>query len=315
MQELIWTLQTLTPTAMLDIVLVALVLFGLSFFIRGTQAITLLRGLMLLFGATALITNVFNLSAMRFLLQNVVAVLVVAIPVIFQPELRRALERLGRAGLFVRRLPSESARVRLVEDICNAAERLSERRHGALIVLEKSSNLNEFMRTGITLNAEVSPQILLTIFWPKTELHDGAVIIDTAGKIAAAAAVLPLSSGRSMNAGTASAQANTPKIGTRHRAALGMSEISDSICVVVSEETGRISIANGGRLIQRLDSVRLRAVLNALYGGDTLTREPLPERMRALAMQTLRSLRPGSTADTVAEAAGSEGLPSDGRRR
>lgn len=311
MQELIWTLQTLTPTAVLDILLVALVLFGLSFFIRGTQALTLLRGLLLLFGATALITNVFNLSAMRYLLQNVVTVLVVAIPVIFQPELRRALERLGRAGLLVRRLPSESVRVRLVEDICLAAERLSERRHGALIVLEKNSSLNEFMRSGVTLNAEVSTQILLTIFWPKTELHDGAVIIDSGGRIAAAAAVLPLSSGRSMT-GSTSTQMNAPKIGTRHRAALGMSEISDSICVVVSEETGRISIANGGRLIQRLDSVRLRAVLNALYGGDALARISLLERVRALLPRSLRAPTP---ADALPEAAGSEGVPSSRRER
>ena len=155
--------------------------------------------------------------------------------------------------------------------MCQAAERLSERRHGALIVLERSSSLQEYIRTGISLNGDVSPQLFLTIFWPKTELHDGAAIVDRAGKIASAASVLPLSSARNLG---------QPKLGTRHRAAIGLSEVSDAICVIVSEETGRISIANGGRLIPRLDSKRMRTILSALYGSDRTQALTLPQRVR-----------------------------------
>jgi diadenylate cyclase len=224
--ELFWTVQSLTPLAVLDIFLVALLFFGASFFIRGTQAVALLRGMILVLAGAVVISNIFQLLALRWLLSNMLTVLAIAIPVIFQPELRRALERLGRAWLLINRQAPENLRVKIIDDICQAAERLSERRHGALIVLERNSGLEEYVRTGIALNADVSPQLFLTIFWPKTELHDGAAVIDRNGKIASAASVLPLSSSRNLP---------NPKLGTRHRAALGMSEVSDAICVVVSE--------------------------------------------------------------------------------
>lgn len=270
--EIVWALSNIDLRAIIDILLVALMFFGVSFFIRGTQAMALLRGVLLLLGIVVIVSNVFQLTALRWLLQNILTILAVAIPVIFQPELRRALERLGRAGVFSARQAPESVRAKIIDDICTASERLSERRHGALIILERNSSLQEYMRTGVTLNADVSPQLLLTIFWPKTELHDGAVIIDNHGKVAAAAAVLPLSSARTMT---------TPKLGTRHRAAIGMSEVSDAVCVVVSEETGRISIANGGRLITRLDSKRLRTILNAFYGPEQQQNLPLLQRVRS----------------------------------
>jgi diadenylate cyclase len=269
--ELFWTVQSLTPLAVLDIFLVALLFFGASFFIRGTQAVALLRGMILVLAGAVVISNIFQLLALRWLLSNMLTVLAIAIPVIFQPELRRALERLGRAGLLINRQAPENLRVKIIEDICQAAERLAERRHGALIVLERNSGLEEYIRTGIALNSDVSPQLFLTIFWPKTELHDGAAIIDRNGKIASAASVLPLSSSRNLP---------NPKLGTRHRAALGMSEVSDAICVVVSEETGRISIANGGRMIMRLDSKRLRTILNAFYGPEQNRSLSLWERLR-----------------------------------
>jgi diadenylate cyclase len=257
--ELVWALNNLTPSAIIDILLVALLFFGASFFIRGTQSVALLRGMILVLGAMVLFSNVFNLLALRWLLENTLTVLAIAIPVIFQPELRRVFERLGRAGVFTPRQSHDTVRAKIIDDICQAAERLSERRHGALIVLERNSSLQEYIRTGVRLDCEVSPQVLLTVFWPKTELHDGAAIIDGSGRIASAASVLPLSSARTLT---------TPKLGTRHRAAIGMSEVSDAICVVVSEETGRISITNGGRLIPRLDAKRLRTILNAFYGPE-----------------------------------------------
>ncbi|MDZ4763408.1 MAG: diadenylate cyclase CdaA [Chloroflexota bacterium] len=267
--ELIWLLENLTPQAIIDIFLVAMLFFCVSFFIRGTQAVTLLRGTLIVIGVAAVVANVFNLMALRWLIETLLPIMAIALPVIFQPELRRALERLGRAGVNANRQPAD-LRARIIEDVCQAAERLSERKHGALIVLERKSSLQDYIRTGVPLDSEVSPQLLLTVFWPKTELHDGAAIIDWQGRVAAAAAVLPLSSSRTLT---------TPKLGTRHRAALGITEVSDAVCVIVSEETGRISITNAGRLIPRLDSKRLRTILTAFYGVDA-TSTTLGARLR-----------------------------------
>jgi diadenylate cyclase len=257
--ELLWALDNLTWKALLDIFLVGLVFFGASFFFRGTQAIALLRGLLFLLVSLLVVSSVLDLQALRWLTQNLLVVMGLAIPVIFQPELRRALERLGRAGTLLNRQAPETVRARVIEEISLAAEKLSERRHGALIVLQRQSSLEEYIKTGISLNSDVTSQLLLTVFWPKTELHDGAAIIDETGRMASAASVLPL---------TASRNLPDPKLGTRHRAALGISEVSDAICVVVSEETGRISITNAGRMIAKLDSKRLRTILSAFYGDD-----------------------------------------------
>ena len=257
--ELLWALDNLTWKALLDIFLVGLLFFGASFFFRGTQAIALLRGLLFLLVSLLVVSSVLDLQALRWLTQNLLVVMGLAIPVIFQPELRRALERLGRAGTLLNRQAPETVRARVIEEISLAAEKLSERRHGALIVLQRQSSLEEYIKTGIQLNSDVTSQLLLTVFWPKTELHDGAAIIDEHGRMASAASVLPL---------TASRNLPDPKLGTRHRAALGISEVSDAICVVVSEETGRISITNAGRMIAKLDSKRLRTILSAFYGDD-----------------------------------------------
>ncbi|NWF70222.1 MAG: TIGR00159 family protein [Chloroflexi bacterium] len=270
--ELLWALQNLTPLALLDIFLVALLLFSVTFFFRGTQSVALLRGTIVTLVGVLVVSRIFQLLALRWLFENLLTVIAVAIPVIFQPELRRALEQLGRAGIRLNRQAPESLRIEIIESICQASEKLAERRHGALIVLQRHSSLEEYIRTGIALNSDVTPQLLLTVFWPKTELHDGAAIIDARGKIAAAAAVLPLTASR-----------NLPgrKVGTRHRAALGISEVSDALCVVVSEETGRISVTQGGRMIMRLDTTRLRTILLSLYIPERT--QPLPRWTRLLA--------------------------------
>lgn len=255
--ELVWAIENLTLLDLVDIFIVAMFFFGLSFLFRGTQAMALLRGTLLLIIGLILFSNLLQLQALGWLLSNVLTVLAVAIPVIFQPELRRALERIGRGSVLFNRQAPEDVRLEIIDEICQAAERLSERRHGALIVLQRNSNLEEYIRTGIPLDSKVNSQILLTIFWPKTELHDGAAIVDQTGRIAAAAAVLPLTANRNLP---------SRKMGTRHRASLGISEVSDAICVVVSEETGKIAITNGGRMVSRLDTERLRTILNAFYG-------------------------------------------------
>jgi diadenylate cyclase len=274
--ELCWTFETnFNSIALLDILIVALVFFGISLLLRGTQAVLLLRGILILVLIIGITASVFPLVAFRWLLGNIVTAAAVAIPVIFQPELRRALERLGRAGLHLGARQSDSeVRMKIIDHVCAAAARLSERRQGALVVFERETGLQEYIDSGVPLEGEVSPQLLLTIFWPKTELHDGAAIIRN-GKIAAAAAVLPLSSGRNLA---------DRKLGTRHRAALGISEVSDAVCVVVSEETGQISVTKGGRIIRRLDANRLRTILSAFYGetqqAPRMPWTPLVDRIR-----------------------------------
>jgi diadenylate cyclase len=259
--ELIWTLQSFDLYSLLDILLIASILFGISFLFRGTQAVPVLRGMLLVVGLIILLSTIPNLVAFRWISTIILTGAAVAVPVIFQPEIRRAMERLGRAGAAWRQ-PSLSAYEHVINDIVAAAARLSERRHGALIVIERNDALDEFVDTGIPLDSVLSPQLLLTIFFPKTELHDGAVIL-RGDRVVVAAAVLPLSAAHDL------AQR---KVGTRHRASLGMTEISDAIVVVVSEETGQISVANGGRLIRRLDSNRLATLLQTFY-NDTSVRD------------------------------------------
>ncbi len=255
--RLIWTLETFRWSDVPDILVVAVIIFVATLLMRGTQAAPLLRGTIAVALLIAFLATVMDWVAFRWLLNNMLTAILVAIPVIFQPELRRGLERIGRTGLSVlfNRTPTFTNDEQIIDAICAAAARLSERRHGALIVLERNDALDEFIDTGVALDAEVSPQLFLTVFWPKTELHDGAVIIRR-GKVASAASVLPLSSGRNLS---------DRKLGTRHRAGLGISEVSDALCVIVSEETGRISVANRGRMIRRLDANRLRTILSAFY--------------------------------------------------
>jgi diadenylate cyclase len=269
--QFIWILTNLQLTDLLDIVIVTLLFFGASFLFRGTQAVALLRGMLILVVGLLLIAGVLRLQALGWLLTNALTVLAVAIPVVFQPELRRALEQIGRGGRLFSKQAPQDARTQIINEICKAAEKLSDRRHGALIVLQRNSGLDEFIRTGVRLNSEVNAELLLTIFWPKTELHDGAVIVDNDGRIASAAAVLPL---------TASRNLPNPKMGTRHRASLGISEVGDAICVVVSEETGKIGITNGGRMVARLDVERLRTILNAFYGSERVQQKSWWMRLR-----------------------------------
>ncbi|MDZ4671442.1 MAG: diadenylate cyclase CdaA [Phototrophicales bacterium] len=255
--ELLWTLESITFTDLIDIFIVALFFYSLAYFVRGTQAMALVRGTILVAVVMSLFSSIFQLRAVGWLLTNILTALAIALPVIFQPELRRFLERLGRGNFFGRSAP-ETIRQAIITEICEAAEKLSERRHGALIVLQRKSGLDEYIRTGISLRSQVSAEMLLTIFWPKTELHDGAAIIDNDGLLAAAACVLPL---------TASRNLPSKKMGTRHRAALGISEVSDALCVIVSEETGRISVTNGGRMVSQMSIDRLRNMLDTFYGA------------------------------------------------
>jgi diadenylate cyclase len=251
-------LQRLNWLSVVDFLLVTAIAFILLKLVSGTQAVLLLRGMILLVSGIAVLTLILELPAFSWLLQAVLPALIVAIPVIFAPEIRRALERLGRAGnvLFFSSQPDHLER--LIDIIGGTAQRLSERRYGALIVIERDVRLNEYIETGVSLDAQLSPELLLQVFFSNTPLHDGAVII-RGSRIAAAGCVMPLSS-----SGTLSSSP-VRQFGLRHRAALGISEVSDAVSVVVSEETGSISITHNGRIIRRLDQSRLRNILMAFF--------------------------------------------------
>ena len=269
--EVIWTLQTLDGAAIVDVLLVAITIFVALQLVRGTQAVSLLRGTLIVLLIVWLLTNLIDLRAFGWLIRGVVFSLAVAVPIIFQQELRRAVDLIGRTRVGFSRHEHLTSRQRVVREICAAAALLSERRHGGIIVLERRVNLNEFINTGVRLDAMVSDDLLTTTFWPKTALHDGAVII-RGDRIAAAACVLPLSSARQMP---------DRSMGLRHRASLGISEVSDAVAVVISEENGNISLANNGRIIRRLDSDRLYTLLNEFY-GDTRAAGGWVQRVRDL---------------------------------
>ncbi len=253
---------------MVDILLVTLILFGILYLVRDTQAMVLLRGVIFLLIITVLLTSLANLPAFSWLVRTALPALLFAIPVIFAPEIRRALERIGRAGTFQ---PGGGKKSGLtmqttIQAVVSAAARLSARQHGALIVLQRFDRLDEYLRSGVTIRGQVTPDLLIQIFYPNTPLHDGAVVI-AGDEIVAAACVMPLSASDIL--------ARTPErqMGLRHRAALGISEASDAIAVVVSEETGAISIAHAGRMIRRLDPERLENILIAFYNPEKPGRE------------------------------------------
>lgn len=256
--ELTFLLQRLDWAAALDIILVTAIVFALLQLARGTQAVVLLRGLILLVASIALLTTLLPLAAFSWLLRAALPALIVAIPVIFAPEIRRALERLGRASAVIGQ-PAEPSHIeRTVEAIANASQRLSDTRQGALIVIERETPLDEYVETGVMLDSVLTPELLLQIFYINTPLHDGAVILRKE-RVRAAGCVMPLSA-----SGTLS-RSPERHMGLRHRAALGISEVSDAVAVVVSEETGSISVAHNGRMIRRLDINRLRNILLAFY--------------------------------------------------
>lgn len=262
-EELAFIFSSLNWLSLLDILLVTLVIFGLLALVRGTQAMVLLRGIIFLVVVTVLLTAFLNLRAFSWLLRNTLPALIIAIPVIFAPEIRRALERLGRAGTVLSFTTREADAQPVIEALAAAAVRLSERRHGGLIVIERQVGLKNYADTGVLLDSAVTVELLVQIFYPNTPLHDGAVILKGA-RIVAAACVMPLTSGENIT---------DRQMGLRHRAALGISEVSDAVAVVISEETGAISVAHNGRMIQRLDAARLRHILAAFYrprGGGGL---------------------------------------------
>ncbi len=260
--EIVYIFQRMNWLSILDVFLVAVVVFAVLILLRDTQIMILLRGVILIIILLLLLTTFISLPAFSWLVNTIVPALLFAIPVIFAPEIRRGLEKLGRAGSSQLLVRQNETQIHLMEKtiraVVTASTRLSAREHGALIVLQRADSLEEYARTGVRMNAEVTPELLLQIFYPNTPLHDGAVIIAN-NRIIAGACVMPLSSSGILT------RSPERQMGLRHRAALGTSEATDAITVVVSEETGSMSIAHNGRMIRRLDSERLENILLAFY--------------------------------------------------
>ena len=239
--------------SVLDIFIVAFALYWLLVLLRRTTAMSLLRGIVILFLFAIVVSNVFQLNMLSWILRNSLPALLVAIPILFQPELRRALERLGRTGW--RRWMETSDVDHTIGVVVNACQRMSERHFGALLVLERETGLQDYIDTGVEVDAIASGELLEGIFFPNSPLHDGAVIL-RGGRVVAAGCMLPLSDSPALSSA----------LGARHRAAIGITERTDALSVVVSEETGTISLATNGRLIADLDQGRLRRILRNLYG-------------------------------------------------
>ncbi len=270
--------SSLTPHVLLryltdavDILIVAYVVYLLLTFIRGTRAVALVNGLLLLLAATFVATRL-HLTATSWLLQKAGVGLLVALPIVFQPELRRALEQVGRGRFFARALPEEGPHNvgAVVAELRKAATVLSRNRIGALVVLERGTGLNDIVETGIMIDGLLSSEFLINVFIPNTPLHDGAVIV-RGNRILAAACFLPL----------AEAQPLAADVGGRHRAAIGITEHVDAAALVVSEETGSVSLAHAGKLIRGIDMDTLAEMLDTLLQPPALPHPPTKARGKA----------------------------------
>jgi diadenylate cyclase len=261
-----WLWANVGITDVIDILATSVLLYYVLLLIRGTRAVQILIGVLVLLGMLGL-ANLFHLYLMGTILDLLAAVGVVSLPIIFQPELRRALEQLGRGGVFhMGEDPLESRRSQdpAIAVLCDAAVLLSRSRTGALIVIEQQSGLKDFTESGTFLDARLSVELLLAVFNPRSPLHDGAVVV-RGTIVEAAGCFLPLAEPRP----------GERRLGTRHRAALGLSEQTDAVVIVVSEENGAISIARSGRLTRPLeDEQRLLRMLLAMTRGPRERRVP-----------------------------------------
>ena len=245
-----------------DIAIVAFGIYWLLLLIRGTRAVQILVGLVLLAGAS-LASKAFELATVQWILDNFLSSAVLIIIVLFQADIRRALARVGR-GVF----PAVSRREesQILEEVVRAAQSLAERGIGALFVLERETRLDDLVEAGVAIDAAVTKDLLCAIFLPPSPLHDGAVVIQS-GRIAWAGCVLPLTLREGLPDG----------LGTRHRAAIGITEESDAVVVVVSEETRAISVVFGGELIRDLDGPRLREILREILSGEVRAEDAAEE--------------------------------------
>ncbi len=262
LSELYFIFSSLNLVSIIDILLVALVFYWILTMLQGTRAVQLLRGILILSILAVISASVLKtLTAFSWLVDKALPALLVAIPVIFQPELRRALERVGRTGKILVAGRPQTQIEESINAVSQVAAALSELQHGGLIVFERETGLEDHIETGVRLDAIINSMLLMTIFYPGNPLHDGSVIIRR-DKIVAAAVVLPLGGGMATDMSL---------MGTRHRAALGITESTDAIAVVISEETGTISVAHNGKLISGVDQRRLEQLLKAFFRNQLVS--------------------------------------------
>ncbi|MEK3545694.1 diadenylate cyclase CdaA [Lactobacillus crispatus] len=236
----------------LDILIIWYLVYRLIMMIRGTKAVQLAKGIVFIF-IVRIIAGLLQLHAVTYIVDQIVSWAVIGIIVIFQPEIRRGLERLGRTPIFNGRGESAHTQsVKMVQELDKAIQYMSKRRIGALITIQQDTGLDDYIETGIKLDADISGELLINIFIPNTPLHDGAVIINN-NRIAVAAAYLPLSDNSMI----------PKRLGTRHRAAVGISEVTDAVTIVVSEETGGVTITRNGRFLVDLSREEYLKYLNA----------------------------------------------------
>ena len=257
----------ITITDILEIIILSYLLYHLMLWFKKTRAWTLLKGVVVLVAFMGLAT-VLQLNTMLWIFKNAINVGIIAVIILFQPELRRALEELGRKNIISdvltrddRGTKSDRLSDKTISELTAAAIAMSKNKTGALIVLEQDVALGEYESTGISIDAVVTKQLVVNIFEHNTPLHDGAVIVRN-NRIVSATCYLPLTNQHDLN----------KELGTRHRAAIGISEVSDSMTIVVSEENGLISVAQGGNLIRNLDAEGLRKQLESLRVRDVETR-------------------------------------------
>lgn len=240
----------------LDILVVWYLIYKLIILIRGTKAIQLLKGVTIIL-VIRIVSGWVGLNTVSWLMNQVITYGVIAIIIIFQPEVRRGLEHLGRSSFFTKNTVKNKHQETFLQAMDKAIQYMSKRRIGALITIERGTGLDEYIETGIPLDADITGELLINIFIPNTPLHDGAVIIKD-DKIAVACAYLPLSESDSLS----------KEFGTRHRAALGISEVSDAITVIVSEETGEVSISDNGKIHTQLNQEEYLERLSESLGSE-----------------------------------------------
>lgn len=261
-------LSTIGPLDILDILIVAIILYKVYEMLQDTRAITLVKGLLVLLGIT-LVCNWMELHVISWLLQKAVTLIFVALPIVFQPELRRALEHLGQGRFLANPTVLDDRQAQnVVHELVRAVRTLASTKTGALLVIERNMGLNDICASGIQTDALITAEFLLNVFIPNTPLHDGAGIV-RGNRLIAAGCYLPLTE-----------RSFSTELGTRHRAAIGLSEQCDALIVVVSEETGTISVAEEGRITRHLDAEALKNILMPVFSPEKQTFRELVENWR-----------------------------------
>src|SRR3954447_356102 len=308
MPDLGWLISQLgNPRNVIDILVVASIIYWLLWVAQGTRATQLIRGIVTLLAVVFFVGTTLQLTALNWVLSQTWPVLLISLPVIFQPEIRRALEQLGQTSSWLPMLRPgvNELASRNVDELVKAATQLARHRYGALIVLERETGLQDYVERGVPIDGLLTRQLLINLFYPNSPLHDGAAVVRD-GRIVAASVVLPLSDNT----------AATSQLGTRHRAALGITEQSDAIAVVISEETGQISIAENGQLQRNLDAERLDEQLRGMLNLEDPDRERgrilqgVGERLRMSARGTVSSNGSTSVARSANPGTGADAKPS-----